>query len=707
MENMRYMISSYIDKKRLGMYISVLLILSLSYLHYVEKNRSWIDPAIAQLSELISNPDIHFTMIAVINPMVGLLSILLIFFAGISLGALIFGGTHENKVFFYSVSIGLGIGAVGFITVSLIILQLLNQIVLLSSILILIVLLNYFTYKIHNINPFRLFSETNLKNIKISKNNIIVFLPFLLMVLLNFYHSIFYPVIEYDSLIYHAAFAKIIYDFHPNIPIIAGSSVGIEMSANYPPLFPALGAFFYIMIGNFNDFYMKLLSPSIFVLIISIIYSSGILLLNRKYGLVCSFLFILSPLSIMYARYETNYMILSFFITTSILSIALFMKYGEKKFLILSSLFLSFSLLTSYLALYYLVFFIMFIGLMVYQNKIHIDTLKSIMIILSLGGIWHLRNLFLLGDPVYPLGYGTFHSKFIEPFMLQATLEEIKYNSGAPLFESNILSRVTAQIKFILFDKGIFSPVIFTFLIALAWIKERWTWLFVAWSLFTISIFILIGWFWSRYFIIILPLMGMVAAIPIIEILSLGSADKVSKIIKSVMIVFIILMFIPAMLLGIMGVKSQSIKSNLDYRIDAKWVISNPGSNDEVLKKMYGDYSAWNWINENLKNDERIATFDAAIYYIDNYPNLFYLDGWEAKDLYRVSEPGDFLIYFYKQNITHIFIPAWAKLGNSRHPLYSKLRLKDYLNTDYFPLVYYIGESKIYKVNISKLRGEN
>ena len=130
-------------------------------------------------------------------------------------------------------------------------------------------------------------------------------------------------------------------------------------------------------------------------------------------------------------------------------------------------------------------------------------------------------------------------------------------------------------------------------------------------------------------------------------------------------------------------------------------------SNDEVLKKMYGDYSAWNWINENLKNDERIATFDAAIYYIDNYPNLFYLDGWEAKDLYRVSEPGDFLIYFYKQNITHIFIPAWAKLGNSRHPLYSKLRLKDYLNTDYFPLVYYIGESKIYKVNISKLRGEN
>ena len=43
------------------------------------------------------------------------------------------------------------------------------------------------------------------------------------------------------------------------IPLIAGPSIGLEMSASYPPGIQLLAVYLYTFAGNANDFYYRMI----------------------------------------------------------------------------------------------------------------------------------------------------------------------------------------------------------------------------------------------------------------------------------------------------------------------------------------------------------------------------------------------------------------------------------------------------------------
>ena len=75
-------------------------------------------------------------------------------------------------------------------------------------------------------------------------------------------HSALAPVQEWDAMVYHAESAQLWFQERPSPAIIYGPSVGIEISANYPPLFPAAGAATYTLLDRFDDLYLRILPRS-------------------------------------------------------------------------------------------------------------------------------------------------------------------------------------------------------------------------------------------------------------------------------------------------------------------------------------------------------------------------------------------------------------------------------------------------------------
>ena len=146
--------------------------------------------------------------------------------------------------------------------------------------------------------------------------------------------------------------AVIMYNDHA-IPVIAGSSIGIEMSANFPPLFSALGAFYYLQIGAVEDFFLRIIPPVMGVLTVLATYKIGEVIHSKKFGLIAALFLSTTPLFFRYSIYATSYSTLTFFCTVAILLLLYgIVRAGKINSAIASGIFYGFALLTSYIALY-------------------------------------------------------------------------------------------------------------------------------------------------------------------------------------------------------------------------------------------------------------------------------------------------------------------------------------------------------------------
>jgi hypothetical protein len=124
-------------------------------------------------------------------------------------------------------------------------------------------------------------------------------------------HAALSPVTEWDALIYHAGAAKLWFLEAPHPALLYGSSVGIEISGNYPPLFPAIGALFDIASGSFQDVYLRLASPVILIATLLLVYGYAQLRVGSKGALLAVILAVGAPLIVLYGTWPTGYMLLT------------------------------------------------------------------------------------------------------------------------------------------------------------------------------------------------------------------------------------------------------------------------------------------------------------------------------------------------------------------------------------------------------------
>lgn len=427
-----------------------------------------------------------------------------------------------------------------------------------------------------------------------------------------------------------------------------------------------------------------------------------------------------------YSDYATSYSALAFFCTVSIMFLLLGITKRETKYWVACGLFYGFALLTSYIGLYLAPFFAAALAYYLAKNRGHFRiamkySLALVLSALAIGSVWYIRNWVLVENPIYPNAYTLFGGINIDPLIMETTINGIKY-SGTTSFFASAQPTVLEKIFIFLIYRTYFPAIsLFTLLgVALLPYYNKKLWLVSTWPFITAAL-ILSGltWAFPRHIVFALPGFALLSALPISKALEKceeydrnkgHSGNTVARIRKRLpsfhgsdiirialaLLVFAAFLF-PTLTLSFGGKASMDNQHDLPSD-DYMWLFRNPnGEKWSVITYVIPEGIGWKWMDEHLKEGEKVAAVENRIYQIKNSNNsyFFYLDGWEARQLYNITDPAIMLQFFQTQNVKYILDVSWART----HGHFDILPLTQYLGSAFFPkIVDYKGNPDIYNV---------
>jgi hypothetical protein len=528
---------------------------------------------------------------------------------------------------------------------------------ILSFLLILLGLTIGFQFKLILISqlPFLFFVIYRIinkrKKFELSSNFFIslsIILPFLLTTTL---HVIFYPELYWDSLAYGINLAKI-YLKEGRIPLIAGGpSLGIELSSNYPPAHQVLLAyFFYFCKDSTQIARLFSLTNSIFLIILTYYWSKEIFN-KRIYHFLSLIVLVSLPLFILFSRYSIFYIYFALQASLSFYFLYKFFVNKEENSIYLSAVFAGFSFLSSYLGIIP-AFAFFFISLFV-KKDLNKTVVASFLFIL-ISSLWLLRNLFYLGDPLWPF----FGGNFIDEKILENTLtiqKQMQKTLGFSFDDLNTLENSIQRLFFTYpnFFNGIIinglKPFLTLFALpAMLFAFKRGDKKMIFFSfllLLNLFFYILIFNWFERYMI--------AASLPTIFLsVYLISIFERSKL-KFLLFSLVFILFYNSIFFSLLWDECHP-QNEKNY-----WqMLEKIGDYNSILEFCYGDSAkAWEWISSSTENDAKIATNDIRDYYINR--SVTHTDSWELKDLYH-SDNDECMRILCSKRISYLYINPYA-----------------------------------------------
>ncbi|MBN1245330.1 hypothetical protein JXA31_07025 [Candidatus Bathyarchaeota archaeon] len=475
-------------------------------------------------------------------------------------------------------------------------------------------------------------------------------------VVVAIYQTVSYPAIEWDSLAYGVNYAKIIFE-NGKIPLIAGPSIGLEMSASYPPGVQLLAVYLYVFAGNANDFYFRILQPIFGLATIIVTYKFAMLVTKNRTASVFA-IFVLSAMSTFWELFvhETYLMCLTLMLTLS--AFFFFKAYNSndaeaKKYETAGTLFCCFSALTSYIGI------ASFGLLLLYSINRRLSAKRFTWLTTLASAItlpWYIRNFLLLGNPVYPFfGIGN----YLDPLLLNSTTQHFQNWSKVPFFE--LFSIIC----------GIGAGILFLAIVYLTFAKRKQFLLIFPLYLLLVGVAIMAVYIpFLRYLMIALPALAIILSASTKSLLTTHNlVERTTAIILISLVIISSVAILPCI---------NSFKPSLT-RGDDKW---------SYLSQVLEEGDAWKWINENTPTDARIATYDIKEYYIER--DIFTLDGNESAPLYKMDTIEESINFLEERNITYVLSVPWAApLDTRMPPAYKWCVLTRYLGDPrYLPPVY-------------------
>ncbi len=697
--------------------VLILAFAACSWCVHAYVNRSWF-AALDQVVAWLGNPTINYAPLQVEGlPMAAMAAIEVLLLGALCSKVLL--SSEKDFTLKLVTAVGLGAGLTGLIVIALGIFGSLYQLPLnLAVLTVCAISLSVIAYRGKaNAHLLKVSLTPHLPKFELPPN-FKLWLPACLAIgavfFFSFYHALSTVVVHWDALVYHAAMANIMYNEHA-VPVIVGPSIGLEMSANFPPLYSALGAYFYTQIGSIQDVYLRLIAPVMGLLTVLATYKIGEVAVGKKFGLLAALFLALTPLFFRYSIYATSYSTLTFFCTVTILFLVLAVSRGSIKYWIASGVFFGFATLTSYIALYLAPFLL--IALLAYsiaQNRSIRLNLKNVSVLLIsamlIGGIWYLRNLLLVQNPIYPNAYTVLGGLNIDPLIMQTTFNGIKQSAVVSFFGGDV--SVFEQIMTFLTYRTSYPAVSLLTVLAvilLPTFKNRKLWLIALWPL-TLGFLVLSGvsWGFPRHIVFAMPGFALLSALPIIKLLDycksldLSGPSNYLQIINSrlpkirvsnllrvgLTAILLVGLVFPSLTLA-MGGKVWAENLNDQVPADYLWFLKNPNADTwTAVSQLYPEAAAWQYINANLSEGEKVATVENRIYYVKNCSNdcFFYLDGWEARELYNITNPVQMVQFLRDRNVKFVVDVSWAR----EHGHFEVLPLSKYLGdpSPYFPTLF-------------------
>jgi hypothetical protein len=471
-----------------------------------------------------------------------------------------------------------------------------------------------------------------------------------------FFNAVTLPAVEWDSLAYGVNYAKIIYQ-NGNVPLIAGPSIGIEMSAAYPPGVQLTAVSMYAFAGEANDFYYRVLSPIFSLATLIVVYNfSRILNKDRVLAVYAVTALVLTPFFWELFLQETYLTALTFMLT---LCAFFFYKARSsapsdtRKYEIIGALFCGFASLTSYIGL--LSFGIML--LYAVHQRLTAKRLAPLVILAVVIMLpWYIRNFILLGDPVYPfLGVGN----YLDPLLRSSTLQHFQHYTLLPVYWWTAL---LCKVGAVLLGIGL---LFFTFSSK----KRDFKWAMPLYLVLVSVGIMALHVAFPRYVVLALPVLAVVFSTLIKGFPKRFTMPKAT----SVIIISLIVLTSFVMVFYINTVK-PSVEAGEDK---AKY-----------LSRLFEEGDAWQWINTNTPSDVRIATFDIKEYYLNR--SILTLDGKEAAPLYQMDTIQESMAFLQDHAVGYILSVPWASSNDTRQPpAYTWCPLTKHLgDPEYFPAVF-------------------
>jgi hypothetical protein len=496
------------------------------------------------------------------------------------------------------------------------------------------------------------------KNIQLTKQNLLQVIPLAIIGVLTctaIYNALSLPPTEWDSLAYGVNYAKIIFQ-NSHIPLIAGPSIGLEMSAAYPPGFQLTAVTLYTFAGEANDFYYRILSPIFSLATMIVTYKFAMLLnRNRTFSIYAVSALVMIPFFWELFIQETYIMALTLLLTSA----AYFFYKAHvsdatqtRTLEVIGILFCAFAALTSYMGL------IAFGILLIYALQKRIPT-KRIVVLFALGLAiilpWYVRNLVLLGNPVYPffgLGY------YLDPLLKNSTPQHFQEYTTLPIYA---WSTLVAKISVVLVAVGI---LFFTFSK-----RREFRWALPLYLLLASLGVMAFHVAFPRYLILAIPILSVIFSTLFLLV------PKKYKLQQLAAVAFIALMVLTSAVM-------------LPYINTIKPHPESSESQAEYLSTIFEEGDAWQWINQNTPTNTRIATFDIKEYYINR--DIFYLDGNESTPLYKMNTIQECVSFLQERGVEYILSVPWASsMAVTIPPAYNWTLLTRYLcDYDYLPLVF-------------------